>query len=123
MNVRFSLTKASATVAAIALLTFAGCGSQPDLTPAQQKAGDYAEMNFDLDKCLPIEPNLYRCPAIDKPLCTVEFSRPDIECVRIGAKGHVFVQKLNGSRYNDGKSKPSSRLRNQVFWCGRHPRL
>lgn len=98
MNFRFSLTKASATVAAIAMLTFAGCASQsqPDLTSAQQKAGDYAEMNFDLDKCLPIEPNLYRCPAIDKPICTTEFSRPDIECVRIGAKGNVFVQQLGG---------------------------
>jgi hypothetical protein len=96
MNVRFLLTKAGATVAAAAMLTFAGCGTQPVLTPAQQKAGDYAEMNFDLDKCLPIEPNLYRCPAIDKPICTTEFSRPDIECVRIGAKGHVFVQQLGG---------------------------
>jgi hypothetical protein len=75
MTIQFSLTKASATVATIAMLTFAGCGSQPDLTPAQQKAGDYAEMNFDLDKCLPIEPDLYRCPANDKPICTTEFSR------------------------------------------------
>ena len=96
MNVRVLLTKASATVAAIAMLTFAGCGSQPNLTPAQKKAGDYAEMNFDLDKCLPIAPNLYRCPAVDKPICTTEFSQPDIECVRIGAKGHVFVQRLGG---------------------------
>jgi hypothetical protein len=96
MNTRFSLTKTGATVAAIVMLMFAGCGSQPDLTPAQEAAGKYAEMNFDLDKCLPIEPNLYRCPAVDQPLCTVEFSRPDIQCVRIGAKGHVFVQKLNG---------------------------
>jgi hypothetical protein len=96
MTIRFSLTKTGAAIAAIILLTFVGCSSQPSVTPAEQKAGDYAEMNFDLDKCLPIEPNLYRCPAIDKPLCTVEFSRPDIECVRIGAKGHVFVQRLNG---------------------------
>jgi len=94
MKIRFSLTKAGATVAAFAMLTFAGCGSQPDLTSAQQKAGDYAEMNFDLDKCLPIGADIYRCPAIDKPICTTEFSRPDIECVRVGAKGHVFVQQL-----------------------------
>ena len=96
MNVRFSFIKAGATFAAIVMLTVAGCGSQPNLTPAEQKAGDYEEMNFDLDKCLPIAPNLYRCPAVDKPICTTEFSRPDIECVRIGAKGRVFVQKLNG---------------------------
>ena len=96
MTIRFSLTKTSATIAAITMLTFVGCSSQPNVTPAQQKAGDYAEMNFDLDKCFPIEPNLYRCPAIDKPICTTEFSRPDIECVRIGKKGHDFVQRLSG---------------------------
>ena len=96
MTIRFSLTKTGAAIAAIAMLTIVGCSSQPEVTPAQEAAGKYAEMNFDLDKCLPIEPNLYRCPAIDKPLCSVEFSRPDIECVRIGAKGNVFVQKLNG---------------------------
>ena len=96
MTIRFSLTKTGAAIAAIAMLTIVGCSSQPEVTPAQEGAGKYAEMNFDLDKCLPIEPNLYRCPAIDKPLCSVEFSRPDIECVRIGAKGNVFVQKLNG---------------------------
>ena len=96
MTVQFSLTRTKATIAAIAMLTFAGCGSQPNMTPAEQKAGDYAEMNFDLDKCLPIAPNLYRCPAVDKPICTTEFSRPDIECVRIGAKGSVFVQRLGG---------------------------
>jgi hypothetical protein len=86
-------------VAAIAMLTFAGCSSQTDVMASQTAAGQYAETNFDLDKCLPIQPNLYRCPAIDKPLCTVEFARPDIECVRVGAKGHVFVQK----RWMDSK--------------------
>jgi hypothetical protein len=96
MTIRFSFTRIGAAIVAIAMLTFVGCSSQPNVTPAQEAAGKYAEMNFDLDKCLPIEPNLYRCPAVDKPLCTVEFSRPDIECVRIGAKGNVFVQRLNG---------------------------
>jgi hypothetical protein len=96
MSVRFSVTKTSTTIAAIAMFTLMGCSTLPTLTPAQQKAGDYAEMNFDINKCLPIEPNLYRCPAIDKPICTTEFSRPDIECVRVGPKGNVFVQKLSG---------------------------
>lgn len=93
MTARFSFWSG---VAAIAMLTFVGCSSQTDVTPTQTAPGQYAEMNFDLEKCLPIQANLYKCPAIDKPLCTVEFSRPDIECVRVGAKGHVFVQKLNG---------------------------
>src|ERR1700719_4733997 len=85
MKIRFSLARTSATIAAITMLTFARCGSQPNLTPAEQKAGDYVDMNFDLDKCLPIEPNLYRCPSVDKPLCTVEFSRP-ISSVCVSAR-------------------------------------
>ncbi len=96
MNIRFSLAKTSATIAALAMLTLAGCSSQQttEITPAQKAAGDYAEMNFDINKCMPIEPNLFRCPAIDQPLCTTEFSRPDIQCVRIGPKGSVFLSKL-----------------------------
>ncbi len=98
MTIRFSLTKTSATIAAVAMLTLAGCSSQTssqtDITPAQKAAGDYAEMNFDINKCMPIEPNLFRCPATDQPLCTAEFSRPDIQCVRIGPKGNVFLSKL-----------------------------
>ena len=96
MNTRFSFTRTSATIAALAMLTLAGCSSQQhtEVTPAQKAAGDYAEMNFDINKCMPIEPNLFRCPAIDQPLCTTEFSRPDIQCVRIGPKGNVFLSKL-----------------------------
>ena len=96
MNIRFSFTRTSATIAALAMLTLAGCSSQQqtEVTPAQKAAGDYAEMNFDINKCMPIEPNLFRCPAIDQPLCTTEFSRPDIQCVRIGPKGSVFLSKL-----------------------------
>ena len=96
MPIRFSLTKTGATIAAVAMLTLAGCSSQQqtEATPAQTKAGDYAEMNFDINKCMPIEPNLFRCPAIDQPLCTTEFSRPDIHCVRIGQKDNVFLSKL-----------------------------
>ncbi len=39
------------------------------LTPAEHKAGDYEEPTFDLDKCFPVGSNLYRCPAVDQPLC------------------------------------------------------
>ena len=91
---RISIIDTCATVAAVALLSLAGCSSQPNLPPAEQRAGDYAELNFDLDKCLPLGGGLYRCPAVDKPICTTEFSRPNIECVRVGKKGKVFVERL-----------------------------
>ena len=81
MTLDFHLPGA-ASVAAIAMLTFVGCSSQTDVTPTQTAPGQYAEMNFDLEKCLPIQANLYKCPAIDKPLCTVEFSRPDVKSTR-----------------------------------------
>jgi hypothetical protein len=93
ITVRLSFAEAGAALVAFALLTIVGCSSQPAETTAQEKAGDYVEMNFDLDKCLPVEPNLYKCPAIDKPLCTPQFARTDVECVHIGPKGAVYMQK------------------------------
>lgn len=93
MSVRRSLAKLNLILLALATLAAAGCSSQVAETPAQQAAGNYEEMNFDLDKCLPIEPNLYRCPAIDQPLCTPDFARTDVICVHVGPKGHVYLQK------------------------------
>jgi len=49
------------------------------------------ELKFDLSKCQQIGPNIYKCPAIDKPICTTEYSQPGVECIRIGKKGSVFV--------------------------------
>ena len=49
------------------------------------------EMTFDLGKCQQLSPGLYKCPAIDKPICTTEYSQPGVECVRLGKKGSVFV--------------------------------
>jgi hypothetical protein len=50
-------------------------------------------VNFALEKCQQIEPNLYKCPAVDQPMCTPQFNRTDVNCVRIGPKGSVFVQR------------------------------
>ena len=54
------------------------------------------ELKFDLSKCEQIQPNLYKCPAIDKPICTIEYSQPGVECIRIGKKGSVFVMGPGG---------------------------
>jgi hypothetical protein len=58
---------------------------------ASNDKGQKLELNFDLSKCEQISPGLYKCPAIDKPICTTEYSQPDVQCVRIGKKGSVFV--------------------------------
>jgi hypothetical protein len=72
-----------------AMLGLGGCSSDNAQTPPANPI----QVNFALDKCQPLEANLYKCPAIDQPICTPEFTRADVSCVRIGPKGSVFVQR------------------------------
>ena len=51
------------------------------------------QANFALENASRSQPNLYKCPAVDQPLCTPEFDRTDVNCVRVGPKGSVFVQR------------------------------
>jgi hypothetical protein len=71
------------------MLALGGCSSDNAQTPPANPI----QVNFALDKCQPLEANLYKCPAIDQPICTPEFTRADVNCVRIGPKGSVFVQR------------------------------
>jgi|SRR5579863_4995065 hypothetical protein len=85
---------AAALAVSLGMLALGGCSSQTaDQPPAEQPIA----ANFALDKCQPIMPNLYKCPAIDQPLCTPEFQRSDISCVRIGPKGSVFIQRMGAN--------------------------
>ena len=81
----------SRTAIAAAALMLAGCSSST-LPPAQVAATENVELHFSLDQCLPIETNLFKCPAIDKPICNPDYNG-QLQCVRIGPKGSVFVQK------------------------------
>ena len=84
-----SKIRVAALAASFGLLAIGGCSSQSTETaPAQPIAA-----NFALEKCQQIEPNLFKCPAVDQPLCTPEFTRTDVNCVRIGPKGSVFIQR------------------------------
>jgi hypothetical protein len=80
---------AAALAVSLGMLALGGCSSQTADQPSQPPI----MANFALDKCQPIEPNLYKCPAIDQPLCTPQFQRGDINCVRIGPKGSVFIMR------------------------------
>lgn len=80
---------AAALAASLGILAIGGCSSQN----ADQTAEKPMAVNFALEKCQQIEPNLYKCPAVDQPMCTPEFNRTDVNCVRIGPKGSVFVQR------------------------------
>jgi hypothetical protein len=84
-NLRRGLVVVVGAAAIVGLLR--GSGYAQETNEKAQKL----ELKFDLSKCEQIQPNLYKCPAIDKPICTTEFSQPAIECIRIGKKGSVFV--------------------------------
>ena len=87
---------AAALAASLGMLALGGCSSsQPVDTSAANQA---TALNFSLEKCQPIEPNLYKCPAVDQPICTPEFTRQDYNCVRIGPKGSVFVMRQQGTQ-------------------------
>ena len=64
---------------------------------APTKKQKKVEITFDLSKCQQQGPNLYKCPSIDKPICTPEFNQPDIVCIHIGKKGSVFVMNPGGA--------------------------
>ena len=83
------IISAAALAASLGMLALGGCSSQNADQPTEKPIN----ANFALEKCQQIMPNLYKCPAIDQQLCTPEFNRTDINCVRIGPKGSVFVQR------------------------------
>jgi hypothetical protein len=80
---------AAALAASLGMLALGGCSSQNADVPPENPIA----VNFALEKCQQLEPNLYKCPAVDQPICTPEFNRTAVNCVRIGPKGSVFVQR------------------------------
>ena len=70
-------------------LVLIGCASS---SPSPAAAMEKTELHFSLDQCQPMEANLYKCPAVDKPVCSPDYNG-SLDCVRIGPKGSVFVQR------------------------------
>lgn len=79
------------TLAVLGLLVLCGCASSEPPPAPQQAALAQTELHFDLSKCQPLGAGLYKCPAMDKPVCSPDYTGQG-ECVRIGPKGSVFVQ-------------------------------
>jgi len=86
---RMRIVSATALAASLGMLALGGCSSENADKPPEQPMA----VNFALEKCQQLEANLYKCPAVDQPMCTPEFNRTDVNCVRIGPKGSVFVQR------------------------------
>ncbi len=88
------LLAGAAIIGALAMLAVAGCSSYtppPEQTPEEKTVA----LNFDLAKCQPLQQGLYKCPALDKPVCDAGFPDPNVTCLRIGHKGSVFVATPN----------------------------
>jgi hypothetical protein len=64
-----------------------GCSSTAPSETASQKQ---VLANIDVLKCQTVDVNVYRCPAIDKPVCTPDY-RGTLECIRIGKNGSIYV--------------------------------
>ncbi|MGO9604457.1 MAG: hypothetical protein ACLQAT_13890 [Candidatus Binataceae bacterium] len=88
VRVRGNLTL---VVGGAALLAMVAGAASCSMFGSSGTPANSVEMSFDLSKCEQQGPNLYKCPAIDKPVCTQDFSQPDVQCIRVGKKGNVFV--------------------------------
>jgi hypothetical protein len=86
---RLGVMSAAALAATLGMLALGGCSSENADKPPETPMA----VNFQLDKCQQLEANLYKCPAVDQPMCTPEFNRGDVNCIRIGPKGSVFVMR------------------------------
>ena len=92
-NLRRGLVVVVGVAAIVGLLKGSGYAQATNETNEKSQK---LELKFDLSKCQQINPNIYKCPAIDKPICTTEYSQPGVECVHIGKKGSVFVMGPGG---------------------------
>jgi hypothetical protein len=78
--------------AALGLL-LGGCSSSASAPPPEVAAMEKTELHFSLDQCERMsDANLYKCPAIDKPICNPDYN-DQLNCVRVGRDGSVYVQK------------------------------
>ncbi|HYL57366.1 MAG TPA: hypothetical protein VEU51_00745 [Candidatus Acidoferrales bacterium] len=83
----------AAAVAALAMLAVVGCSSSPP--PPGMKKLEKVELRFSVDQCQPIGADIFKCPAIDRPICNPDYNG-QIDCVRIGPKGSVFIESAIG---------------------------
>jgi hypothetical protein len=83
------LTAAMALALALGFAALSGCSSTSNAGAAGE--AKTVEMSFDLTKCQQIDANMYRCPAVDKPICNPAYTPAGVECIKIGKKGGVIV--------------------------------
>lgn len=87
------ITSVAAAAAVLVMLALAGCSSSPP--PPGMKKLEKVELRFSVDQCQPIGADIFKCPAIDRPICNPDYNG-EIDCVRIGPKGSVFIESAIG---------------------------
>jgi hypothetical protein len=85
-------TLAIGVVSAISMFSLAGCASStpaPDSTAMKQ-----TELSFNINKCEMLGAGLYKCPAIDKPICNPDYTGTPVECLHTDKNGNITIQQL-----------------------------
>ena len=88
-NTRNLRVRGAAIALGLAFATLCGCSSGTDSAAAAN--AKQVEVTFDLAQCQSIDQNMYKCPAVDKPICKPQYNPGGVECIKIGKKGSVFV--------------------------------
>src|SRR5260221_3067117 len=88
---------AKRTVSAIGVIAvlgifIGGCSDSSPPSQAKMAAIEKVELHFSLDQGQPLDANIYKCPAVDKPVCSHDYNG-SLDCVRVGPKGSVFVER------------------------------
>ncbi len=78
-------------VSAIWTLSLGGCASTTAAPPAALKS---TELSFNINKCEMLGAGLYKCPAIDKPICNPDYTGTPVECLHTDKNGNITVQQL-----------------------------
>lgn len=78
-----------ASIIAVFMVTMlGGCSST---MPSQDTSAQKQMLaTFDVSQCQSLGVDIYRCPAVDKPICGRDYVGP-LECLRIGKNGGVYV--------------------------------
>ena len=91
----FGIRRTIAAIGATAALglLLSGCASSASAPPSEIAEMKKTELNFSLDQCeRQSDANLYKCPAVDKAICDPHYNG-QLQCVRVGRDGSVYVQK------------------------------
>jgi len=85
-------TIATGFLSTVLMLGLAGCAAS---TPAADSGTlQRTELNFSINQCQQQSPGLFKCPAIDKPICSPDYNGTAIECLHTNKNGTIQVQQL-----------------------------